>query len=139
MSPGDYCFCRSEMRRRARGTPPERRGRASRAEKLLRATASKSVLGRVSPPTPQKIENVSVLKYCVFVAGVAQLVRAFPCHGKGRGFESLHSRKTPNLKHVFRFVAFLQPSEGTRRESAWVPASTRGADSRPERSFHATA
>ena len=32
-------------------------------------------------------------------AGVAQLARASPCHGEGRGFESLHS-----LQEIFNFV-----------------------------------
>ena len=30
---------------------------------------------------------------CSSLAGVAQLVRAFPCHGKGRRFKSGHSRR----------------------------------------------
>ena len=36
-----------------------------------------------------------------FRGGVAQLVRALPCHGRGRGFESRRSRQFPG-KPVLR-------------------------------------
>lgn len=38
-------------------------------------------------------ESVSELPLYSSLAGVAQLVRALPCHGRGYGFESRRSRK----------------------------------------------
>ena len=36
--------------------------------------------------------------YIGVYAGVAQLVRALPCHGRGCGFESRHLRQADNIK-----------------------------------------
>lgn len=51
-----------------------------------------------------EIENKGKVIYCGGSAGVAQLVRAFPCHGKGCGFESRHSRKRAQKTPVWAFL-----------------------------------
>ena len=50
---------------------------------------------RTFPPvdTKQDIALFNESVYTLATAGVAQLVRALPCHGRGRGFESLRSRR----------------------------------------------
>jgi tripartite-type tricarboxylate transporter receptor subunit TctC len=48
-------------------------------------------------------------------AGVAQLVRALPCHGRGRGFESRLSRHFVALNQSFRQFLILRFDSGTPR------------------------
>ena len=47
-----------------------------------------------------------MLRFLIF-AGVAQLVRALPCHGRGRGFKSHHSRKIENNSVLCRVIFYL--------------------------------
>lgn len=53
----------------------------------------RKVVGSI-PAIGAKYFSISYKRFCeYFINGcVAQLVRALPCHGKGRGFESRHGR-----------------------------------------------
>jgi hypothetical protein len=53
---------------------------------------------------------------------VAQLVRALPCHGRGRGFEPRRPRHKPKESKVLaKIVALFHPERWHRMESAILP------------------
>jgi hypothetical protein len=60
-------------------------------------------------------------------ADVAQLARASPCHGEGRGFESLHPLSAKSLQiSSFRPSGRMASSLSDRRGyHPWVPNTTR--------------
>ena len=90
MSPGDYCLL-SEWDEKASAGAPSVDGAARAGPRGVRSDGDERALG-LAPPTPRRIDRAGIFKYCVTAAGVAQLVRAFPCHGKGRRFKSGRSR-----------------------------------------------
>ena len=59
-------------------------------------------------------------------AGVAQLVRAFPCHGKGRGCEPHRSRKMPKPKRTLWFCRISAAERWGSQDFAGVPRELRG-------------
>jgi hypothetical protein len=68
-----------------RGSPPPPPWR------LLPGFYNRSILPKLSQP---KLDAAGIFFYCLVPlrGGVAQLVRALPCHGRGYGFEPRHSR-----------------------------------------------
>ena len=64
--------------------------------------------------TTQDIALFSESVYTLATAGVAQLVRALPCHGRGRGFESLRSR---SYKKAVRLGLLFCITGAKRRDS----------------------
>ena len=71
--------------------------------------------------TTQDIALFNESVYTLATAGVAQLVRALPCHGRGRGFESLRSRRyTKDSPNGLSFVMYLRERRDSK-DSLGVP------------------
>ena len=68
------------------------RHRVKRDHRALRSDAAARMLFGVALTRADVLRTKSNASR----GGVAQLVRALPCHGRGRGFESLRSR------HIFK-------------------------------------